>query len=508
MRFICPFLFALLLSVCAFAKADQPNIVLVITDDQGYPEVSAHGNTHLNTPNLDRMHREGVRLENFHVDPTCAPTRGAIMAGRPAFYCGITHTVLERERLRLDVQTLPEALRSAGYATCMTGKWHLGDEKEYRPRQRGFDEVFQHGAGGIGQSFPGTCGDAPKNSYFGPWVLHNGTFKKTEGYCTDEFFGHAIKWMRKQAAAKKPFFAYISTNAPHGPLLVDKSYQKPFLDKGLSENTAKYYGMIVNIDENVGKLLAAVDDMGATENTLVIFMTDNGQTGHGGRVYNAGMKGGKGSADEGGTRVPCFLRWPGTLEPKAVNRLTAHIDLLPTLAELGGAKLTQPDQVHGKSIVPLLKNPDAEWGDRMVAVHKGRWGIGADIDSCKTKNFAVRGERYRLVGTALYDMQADPGQKADIAAKQPEVLAKMNAFYDEWWKGARANMVNEDADLNVPNPFHVMFHEQQGGPEAQIKSAERWKEKAPPSAEEKAKAAARAKARAERKAKANAKKKK
>jgi len=456
------------------ASTARPNIIIVITDDQGYPEMSAHGNPKLQTPAMDRMHREGVRLENFHVDPTCAPTRAALMSGRPAFYCGVTHTILERERMRPGVQTLPEALRDAGYATCMTGKWHLGDEKEYRPRQRGFDEVLQHGGGGIGQSFAGTCGDAPGNSYFGPWLLHNGVFKKTEGYCTDEFFNHAIQWMDKQRKTKKSFFTYISTNAPHGPLHVEKKYEQPFLDAGLNGSSAKYYGMIVNIDNNLGKLIDQLAEWEIERETLLIFMTDNGHTGAGARVYQGGMKGGKGSLDEGGSRVPCLLRWPGTLEPKAVNRLTAHIDVLPTLAELGEATLTQPDEVHGKSIVPLLKNPDAAFEDRMIAMHRGRWAIGENPDNFKNTNFAVRGERWRLVGPALYDMEADYAQTTDVAGKHPEVVAKMSAFYDQWWTGARKHMVNEDGNLDQPNPFHVMFHEQQNGPEPKIVSKDRW----------------------------------
>ena len=459
------------------AAAPPPNIVLIITDDQGYPELSAHGNPVLKTPNLDRLHRESVRFTRFQVEPTCAPTRSAIMSGRPPFYVGVTHTILERERMALGVPTLPEALRGAGYATCMTGKWHLGDEEPYRPRRRGFDEVFQHGAGGIGQSYPGTCGDAPGNSYFGPWVLHNGTFVKTEGYCTDEFFGHARKWIKRQVDRKKRFFAYISTNAPHGPLHVAEKYSQPFIDAGQAEDTAKYYGMIVNIDENVGALLADLEELGVERDTLVIFMTDNGDTRPGNKVFNAGMKGGKGSVDEGGTRVPCFFRWPGTLAAGVdVDRLAAHIDLLPTLCEIAGAEPKEADKLHGRSLVPLLKDAKAPWEDRMLVSHKGRWKVGSDPNASKNKDFSVRSQRWRFVGPGkLYDMEADPGQKTDVAAQHPEVVKAHLAFYNQWWKGALPNLVNEKALRSVPNPFHVLFHEQQDGPKPVAKPLGRWK---------------------------------
>ncbi len=315
----------------AFGK--QPNIILIITDDQGYYDLSCHGNPHLATPNLDKLRDESLRFTRFQVSPTCAPTRSAIMSGRAPFYVGVTHTILERERMKLGVPTMPEMLRDAGYTTGIFGKWHLGDQDPYRPDQRGFDEVFIHGAGGIGQSYAGSCGDAPGNKYFDPAILHNNTFVKTKGFCTDIFFNQAMKWMETQKG-KKPFFAYITTNAPHGPFIAPDSYKKKFIDAGIKGNTVGFYGMIENIDDNVGRLTAKLAEWGIEKDTLLIFITDNGPSASN---YNGDHKGKKGSVDEGGTRVPSFWRWPGVLKPGTdVDRIANHYDILPTFAEIVG----------------------------------------------------------------------------------------------------------------------------------------------------------------------------
>ncbi|RKY06474.1 MAG: arylsulfatase, partial [Planctomycetota bacterium] len=287
----------------------RPNIVLVITDDQGYGELACHGNPYIKTPNLDAMHGESVRFTDFHVSPTCAPTRASLMTGRHEFKNGVTHTINERERMSLKSTTIAQVLKSAGYTTGIFGKWHLGDEDAYQPNNRGFDEVFIHGGGGIGQTYPGSCGDAPGNKYFDPAILHNGVFEKTKGYCTDIFFSRAIAWMDEIRKDRKPFFAYITTNAPHSPLVCPDSYKKPYLDAGLKDNTAAYYGMITNIDDNMKVLLDKLDAWNLSAETLVIFMTDNGHTKNG--IYNAGMRGAKGGPYQGGTRAPAFFRWPG-----------------------------------------------------------------------------------------------------------------------------------------------------------------------------------------------------
>lgn len=239
----------------------RPNIVFVLTDDQGYGDLSCHGNPILKTPNIDRLHREGVRFTDFMVSPTCSPTRSALMTGRHEFRNGVSHTINERERLTLSATTLAQVLKSSGYATGIFGKWHLGDEPDHWPSRRGFDEMFIHGAGGIGQSYPGSCGDAPGNTYFSPAILHNGKFEKTNGYCTDVFFSQALKWI-EATKGKQPFYAHISTNAPHGPLQVRPEDEARYSDKVKEADVAKFFGMIANIDDNVGTLLAKLSEWG------------------------------------------------------------------------------------------------------------------------------------------------------------------------------------------------------------------------------------------------------
>jgi arylsulfatase len=258
--------------------------------------------------------------------------------------------------------TIAQVLQNAGYATGIFGKWHLGDEAEYRPESRGFNEVFIHGGGGIGQTYPGSCGDAPGNKYFDPMILHNGKFETTQGYCTDVFYAHATQWMDAQRNTRQPFFAYIPTNAPHGPYIARPEDKALYEGKGLKPDTESFFGMIHNIDQNVGKLLAKLADWGIANETLVIFMNDNGGTA-GVSVFNADMRGSKGSAWLGGTRASSFWRWPGVVEPGDCAALAAHIDFFPTLADLAGITLPEnaKAQVEGRSLVPLLENPSAPW---------------------------------------------------------------------------------------------------------------------------------------------------
>lgn len=441
----------------AFDK--RPNIILIMTDDQGYYDLSGHGNPHLATPNLDQLREQSLRFTRFQVSPTCAPTRSAIMSGRAPFYVGVTHTILERERMKLDVPTMPEMLQDAGYTTGLFGKWHLGDQDPYRPDQRGFDEVFMHGAGGIGQSYQGSCGDAPDNKYFDPTILHNNTFVKTEGFCTDIFFNQATTWMEEQKG-EQPFFTYITTNAPHGPFIAPDSYKQKFIDAGMPKNTIGFYGMIENIDDNVGRLMAKLAQWGIEDDTLLIFMTDNGPSASN---YNGDHKGKKNSVDEGGTRVPSFWRWPGVLEAGTdIDRIANHYDLLPTFAEIAGGTPKQSDHLHGKSLVPLLQNANAPWEDRYRIFHKGRWANG-EAESARDTGFAVRNQRFRLVGrNDLFDMESDPSQTTNVIEKHPEIAKQMNAVYDEWFDNALPHMVNENAPLTGHNTFHLMYWNQYG----------------------------------------------
>jgi arylsulfatase A-like enzyme len=457
------------------ALGKQPNIILVITDDQGHGPVGRHDHPWIQTPSLDKLYDTSTRFDRFLVSPTCSPTRAAIMTGRHPLKNGITHTILERERMALKATILPQVLGTAGYTSGIFGKWHLGDEEPYQPHKRGFDEVFIHGAGGIGQAYKCSCADAPGNKYFDPVIRHNGSFVKTKGYCTDLFFTSALGWIQKVKDGKKPFFAYITTNAPHGPFIAPPGNTKRLTNLGLSAKTAGFYGMIENIDENVGRLMGKLDEWDLYKDTVLIFMSDNGMTGGGsgrGKVgtgkdgkpmmaFNSGMKGQKGSSDEGGVRVPFFIRWDGVLKPgRDIDRIAAHIDILPTLADLAGVEKLPTGQVEGRSLLPLLKNPKAQWKDRHFFTQKARWRTGSEPNDHQWKGFAVRNQRYRLVDKALYDMAKDPNQTTDVADKHPEVVKTMRGAYDKFWKEARPLMVNEDVPMSPTRPYHVLHAKQ------------------------------------------------
>jgi arylsulfatase len=473
------FLSCLATSAAAPLAGARPNIVLIITDDQGYGQIARHGHPWLKTPHLDALHDSSIRFTRFLVSPTCSPTRSAIMTGRHDMRNGVTHTILERERMTLDAVTLPQVLKGAGYTTGIFGKWHLGDEEEYQPHRRGFDEAFIHGAGGIGQAYDCSCADAPGNTYFDPVIRRNGAFVKTHGFCTDVFFSAALGWIEQVKGERAPFFAYIATNAPHAPYHAPAQNARRFSELGFADDQAGFYGMIENIDENIGRFLDQLGEWNLFENTLIIFMSDNGTTGGGpgrpgqalGKLpdgtqlfpFNAGMKGLKGGPDEGGVRVPFFVRWDGRITPgRDVDRIAAHIDVLPTLAALTGA--TPPaGQVEGRSLLPLIEAPDAasDWKDRYLYTHVGRWKTGADPDDHQWQAFSVRNQRFRFVNnTALYDMEADPGQMTNVIDRHADVAAAMRAAYDAWWKATRPMMVNEKAPLSPTRPYHELYRRQ------------------------------------------------
>jgi arylsulfatase len=443
-------------------------------DDVGYGDYACLGNPIMRTPSVDAFKKESLLLTQFHVSPTCSPCRAALMSGRHEFKNGVTHTILERERMSLKTFTLPQVLKSVGYTTGIFGKWHLGDEAAYRPESRGFDEVYIHGGGGIGQTYPGSCGDAPGNSNINPALWHNGKCEKTEGYCTDLFFAQATKWMEGQRKGKQPFFAYIPLNAAHGPHVVPEKYYQQYLGKpGVSEETAKFFGMIENIDSNFGMLLGKLKEWGIADNTLVIYLaTDNGGTA-GVSIFNAGMKGGKNTPYQGGTRAPCFFRWPAGGIPAGTecSALSAHLDLFPTLAELTGAKLTEEvkQQVEGRSLLPLLKDPKAEWPERTLVHHIGRWKKG-QVAEAKFKGCSIQNSRFTLVNNAeLYDLKADPGEKNNVIAAHPEVVAKLRAAYDQWWQDVQPLLVNENAVGPKMNPLKELYWKQfGGGPDAAL----------------------------------------
>ncbi len=457
-------------------SATRPNILFILTDDQGYGDLSAHGNPILKTPHLDTLRAQSVRFNDFHVSPTCAPTRSALYTGRHEFKNGITHTILERERLTLDATTLAEVLKKAGYATGIFGKWHLGDEPAYQPAVRGYDESYIHGGGGLGQSYPGSCGDAPGNTYFNPTLLHNGTFEKTEGFCTDLFFAQATRWIESRKDSGQPFFVTLTPNAPHSPYTArpaDAALYRDKVGKGPDATAvANFFGMIHNIDENVGRLLAQLEAWGLSRNTLVIFMNDNG-TAAGAKIFNAGMRAQKGTPWLGGTRAISFWRWPERFAPNDVDALTAHIDFFPTLAEIAGAKLDDRTraQVEGRSLLPLLQNPKTPWDQRTLFTHVGRWPKLSDPGLAKFKNCAVREPRWHLVsiegGRApswqLFDLSIDPGELRNIAALHPEVVQRLAHTYDAWWDSVQPQLINENAIGPRLNPFAELYWKQFGG---------------------------------------------
>ena len=452
----------------AYAEAAKPNIILVMPDDTGYGDYKCLGNPIMQTPSVDAFKKESLLFTQFHVSPTCSPCRAALMSGRHEFKNGVTHTILERERMALSTFTLPQMLKTVGYTSGIFGKWHLGDEEAYRPESRGFDEVYIHGGGGIGQTYPGSCGDAPGNTNINPALWHNGKWEKTTGYCTDLFFNQAIQWMDQKREAKEPFFAYIPLNAAHGPHVLPKEYYEHYLGKpGVSEDTAKFFGMLENIDTNFGTLLGKLNEWGIAENTLVIYLgTDNGGT-SGTKIFNAGMKGGKGSVTQGGTRAPAFFRWPaGGIQGGAeCDALSAHLDLFPTLAELTGATLSDEvkKQVEGISFLAQLKDPKAEWPDRLLVHHVGRWPAGK-ADEGKNTKYSIQNSRFTLVGgKELYDLKADPGETTNVIAEHPDVVAKLSAAYDQWWTETRPLMVNEDAVGPKINPLKEIYWKQFGG---------------------------------------------
>ena len=475
-------------SLHMYSASDEkkPNIIIVLTDDQGYGDVSAHGSPDVSTPHMDRLKRESVSLEDFHVSPTCAPTRSAIMSGRAPFKSGVTHTILERERMALGITTLPEVLKRANYTTGIFGKWHLGDEKEYQPESRGFDEVFIHGGGGIGQNYIGSCADVPKNRYQDPVIKHNDKFVKTEGFCTDVLFLQALAWIKEKHKQEQPFFAYISTNAAHKPFVAPDSYRKKFADKKYPKDGQGYFGMIENIDDNLGLLMKKLDEWKLSEHTILIFMSDNGRaatpTNHKGEMYNAGMKGMKKSSHRGGTRVPFFMRWPEEIKAGSqVNSLFSHYDILPTLAEVANITIDDIALLDGESFLPYVKGEKSKANEKYRFVHMGRWGgmpskyIGytgnkhkfqgdersSDPNTSKYRSYAVRTQQYRFVDNSeLYDIRKDPSEEHNIIDKQPAIAAEMKKAYETWWDSILPYMVNEDETIVKEKPFVVLYEKQ------------------------------------------------
>ncbi|MCP4785321.1 MAG: sulfatase-like hydrolase/transferase [Fuerstiella sp.] len=418
-------------------RADRPNVIFVLTDDQGYGDLSCHGNPVLKTPSLDRLHNQSIRFTNFHVSPMCTPTRGELLSGQDALRCGAYCACSGRTFMREDLPTMADVFVSAGYRTGMFGKWHLGDNHPYRPQDRGFAQAVYHLGWGI-TSTP----DYWNNDYFDDHFRHNGKVKEYPGYCTDVWFNEATSWIKRCAEKQEPFFAYIATNAPHGPFYVPEKYRKPYKDQ--PHSVASFFGMIANLDENMAKLDAMLTETGLAENTILVFMTDNGGTG-GIKVFNAGMRGAKASYYEGGHRVPFFLRWPGGQLRSAgsIDTLTRGQDLLPTLIDLCDLQEPAGADFPGVSLAGLLhgrKQP--ELSTRMQVVQYG----GLVNTNPQKWEAAVLWNQWRLVhGKELYNVKTDPGQRTDLAAAQPDIVKKMRTHYEQWWTQVKPTLTQFNA---------------------------------------------------------------
>ena len=409
-----------------------PNVVFVLTDDQGYGDLSCTGSPLLRTPLIDSFHQDSVRLTDFHVGPTCAPTRAGLLTGHYANSTGVWHTIGGRSLLRKDEVTLADVFRHNGYRTGIFGKWHLGDNYPYRPQDRGFDEAIVHGGGGISQA-PDYWG----NDYFDDTYSVNGHRKRFEGYCTDVWFREALAFIDRNK--DHPFFCYLPTNAPHSPFNVEPRYKKPYRGE-MPDNRASFFGMIANIDENFGRLRNRLDELGLTDNTILVFMTDNG-TSTGVTCddrdfvvdgYNAGLRGKKGSEYDGGHRTPFFMRWPagGLKGGRDIDELTANVDIMPTLMDLCGLTWNGDISCHGASIAALLRGEIADWPDRVLVTDSQRL-----TDPVKWRKSAVMTGRWRLVnGRELFDMIEDRGQRNDVASEHPAVVSELCQEYEKWWE--------------------------------------------------------------------------
>ncbi len=406
-------------------RAKRPNVIFVLTDDQGYGDLGCHGNPVLKTPYLDKLHETSIRFTDFHVAPMCTATRGELLSGQDALINGAYCACSGRTFIRTNLPTMAEVFATAGYRTGIFGKWHLGDNHPHRPQDRGFQEAVYHLGWGI-TSTP----DFWNNDYFDDTFRHNGRIQEYPGYCTDVWFAEAIKWIEACRRKHEPFFAYLPTNAPHGPFFAPKKYRQQYEEQ--DHGVAGFFGMIANIDENMARLDAMLDETGLRDNTILIFMTDNGGTG-GIKIYNAGMRGAKASLYDGGHRVPFFVRWPdGRLrKPGDVDALTCGRDLLPTLIDLCGLKKPEGAEFHGVSLAGLLRGkPQPELALRMQVVQYG----GLVRTDPEKWDSAVLFNKWRLVrGKELYDVRTDPGQNRDVAAGHPDVVEKMRNHYQQWW---------------------------------------------------------------------------
>lgn len=428
----------------------KPNIVFVLTDDQGYPDLGCTGNPWIKTPNIDRFSRESVRMNDFHVAPLCAPTRGALMSGHRPTRNGVWATCWGRSLLGASEKLLSNYLLEAGYRTGMFGKWHLGDNYPYRPQDRGFEEVVAHKGGGVGQT-PDFWG----NNYFDDIYFQNGKPVKYDGYCTDVWFDQAVRFITDNK--DNPFFCYIATNAPHSPYLVPERYSEMYRgNPNIVE--PEFYGMITNIDDNFGRLRRLLSELDIADDTILIFMTDNGssgaarldRTGHVVRGYNAGMRGMKGSYYDGGHRVPFFINWKnGGLIDRDVDEFGLHVDFLPTMLSLCGIEADKGAAMDGVSLAELMRGERTHLSyERYDFVQ-----LRQATEPPRKWSNAVMSRDWRLVyGSELYDIKRDPGQYKDVSADHPDVVRRLRAQFERYWREV-APVIDDYHPISLGAPY-------------------------------------------------------
>ncbi|MBN2411273.1 arylsulfatase [candidate division KSB1 bacterium] len=400
-----------------------PNVILIMTDDQGWGDIHSHENPEIDTPVLDRLAGQGARFERFYVSPVCAPTRASLLTGRYHLRTGTIWVTHGKEIMNSDEVTIAELLKQQGYQTGCFGKWHNGSYYPFNPNGQGFDE------------FVGFCA-GHWNNYFDTLLYKNNKQIRAEGYISDVLTDLALSFIKKNK--NNPFFCYIPYNAPHAPFQVPDKYFNKYKNRGFDDANASVYGMVENLDENIGRILQKIDSLGLAGNTIVIFLTDNGPNTE---RFNGNMKGRKGSVNEGGIRVPLFVRWPGKIkEGLKINRIAAHIDLLPTVLDLCGIDIPQEPRLDGISLVPLLKEDETNWPDRTIYTHQAKGGL------LKPAPASARTQQYRLVvqdnGYELYDMIKDPQQKKDISGSYPQIVKKMSADYRSWFEDVTGELHN------------------------------------------------------------------
>lgn len=412
------------------APANAPNIVIILADDQGWGDLSIHGNTQLSTPSIDSLARDGVMLNRFFVCSVCAPTRAEFLTGRYHPRTGVRGVSTGQERMNTDEKTVADAFKAAGYATGAFGKWHNGSQWPYHPNARGFTEYYGFTSGHWGEYF-----DAP--------LEHNGQPVRGKGFITDDLTDHAMAFIEKNR--KSPFLCYIALNTPHSPFCVPKSFWNRFKDKPIIQRgpdgeketvdvTRAALAMCENIDWNVGRLLSKLDELKLRDNTIVIYFSDNGPNSF---RFNGGMKGRKGSVDEGGLRVPFFIRWPGKFKAGTkVETICGAIDLLPTLTSLAGIERIGDKPIDGCDLTPLLKQVESPWPKRTIFSHQNG-------------KVSARTQRYRLDDKgALFDMCADPDQKKNIAGDKADIAVMLSASIKQW----RSEVLQDEKKDDRPYP--------------------------------------------------------